>query len=58
MTIYGQVGVANGINIGNQAVVYAKSLVTKNIDDNKHVSGMYARDHIDELRIQAKLRKL
>lgn len=58
VTIYGQVGVANGINIGNQAVVYAKSLVTKNIDDNQHVSGMYARDHIDELRIQAKLRKL
>lgn len=56
--IYGQVGVANDVSIGDKVVVYAKSLVTKSINDNQHVSGMYAREHIEELRIQAKLRRL
>ena len=37
--------------------MYAKSLVTKNVNAGKHVSGMYARDHIEELRMQAKLKK-
>lgn len=58
VTIYGQVGVANDVSIGDKAVVYAKSLVTKNVNDNQHVSGIYAREHIEELRIQAKLKKL
>lgn len=57
VTIYGQVGVANHVTIGDKAVVYAKSLVTKNVNAGKHVSGMYARDHIEELRMQAKLKK-
>lgn len=58
VTIYGQVGVSNNVCIGNKAVVYAKSLVTKNVNENRHISGMYARDHVEELKIQAKLRKL
>lgn len=58
VTIYGQVGVANNVCIGEKAVVYAKSLVTKNVNDNQHVSGLYARDHAEELKIQAKLRRL
>lgn len=56
--IYGQAGIANDVIIGDRSVVYAKSLVTKNIKENQHVSGLYARDHAAELRIQAKLRKL
>lgn len=58
VTIYGQVGIANNVCIGSNAVVYAKSLVTKNVKDNQHVSGVYAREHVEELRIQAKLKKL
>ncbi len=58
VTIYGQAGVANDVCIGDKAVIYAKSLVTKDVDDNHHVSGMYARDHAEELRIQAKLRNI
>ena len=58
VTIYGQVGISNGVHIGDRAIVYGKSLVAKNIRENQAVSGMYARNHIDELRLQAKLRKL
>lgn len=58
VTIYGQVGIANSVCIGEKAVVYAKSLVTKEVNDNQHVSGIYARDHAEELRIQDKLRRL
>lgn len=58
VTIYGQVGIANNVCIGDWATIYAKSLVSKNVLEKQHVSGMYARDHIEELRIQAKLRKL
>lgn len=58
VTIYGQVGVANNVCINNRAVVHAKALVTKDVNDNQHVSGIYARNHVDELRKQVKLRKL
>lgn len=58
VTIYGQVGVSNNVCIGEKAVVYAKSLVTKDVIDNQCVSGIYAHNHVEELRIQAKLRKL
>lgn len=58
VTIYGQVGVANDISIGDKAVVYAKSLVTKNVKEKQQVSGIYAREHAEDLRIQAKLKKL
>ena len=57
-TIYGQVGVSNGVCVGERAVVCAKAFVTKDVMDNQHVSGMYARDHGEELRIQAKMRRL
>lgn len=56
--IFGQVGVANNISIGDYAVVLAKSLVAKNILLGQKVSGMYAREHSEELKIQAKLRRL
>lgn len=58
VTVFGQVGIANNIRIGNNSTIYAKSLVTKNVEDNQHVSGIYAREHSDELRLMTKLRKL
>lgn len=58
VTIYGQTGISNNVVIGDRAIVYAKSLVTKSVKENQHVSGMYARNHTDELRIQAKIRRL
>jgi len=58
VTIFGQAGVSNGVSIGEKAIVYAKSLVTKDINDYQCVSGMYARNHVEELKTQAKLRNL
>ena len=56
--IYGQVGVANHVTIGDYATIYAKSLVTKNVKENQSVSGIYAREHREELRTRAKVLKL
>lgn len=56
--IFGQAGIANNVIIGDNAVIYAKSLVTKNVPTGQKVSGMYAREHMEELKIQAKLHRL
>lgn len=56
--IFGQVGIANNITVGNNVIVKSKSLITKSIKDGKIVSGIYAREHKEELKLQAKLRKL
>ena len=56
--IFGQVGIANHVQIGDFVTIMAKSLVAKNIHSGKTVSGMYAREHLEELRFQAKLRSL
>lgn len=56
--IFGQVGISNNVTIGDYVTVYAKSLVTKDVLEYQRISGIYAREHIEELRIQAKIRKL
>ncbi len=56
VTLYGQVGVSNNVTISNGARVYAKSLVTKDIGEKQRVSGYYAFNHKDDLRLLAKLR--
>ena len=56
--IYGHVAIANYVCIGENAVIHAKSLVTKNIPQNQHVSGIFAQEHKKELRMQAKLRRI
>lgn len=55
--IFGQVGISNYVTIGNGAIVMAKSIVSKNIQAYKKVSGNFGREHMEELRIQAKIRK-
>lgn len=56
--VYGQSGIANFVQVGSGVTVMARSGVTKNVDNNQIVSGMYARNHVEELRIQAKMQKL
>ncbi|MGG7175291.1 hypothetical protein ACQPV1_18485 [Clostridium neonatale] len=56
--ILGQVGINNDIVIGNDVIVKGKSRITKNIQSGSIVSGMYSRNHKEELRIQAKLYRL
>ena len=55
--IYGQSGVAENISIGAGAIVMARSGVTKNIDPGAVVSGLYARDHTEELKMWHRIRK-
>lgn len=56
--IYGQAGVTNGISIGDGAIIFAKAGITHNVKPQKKVSGMFAREHSQELKARAKLRKL
>lgn len=58
VTIYGQVGISNNVCIGERAVVYAKSIVTRHVKKNQNISGIYARNHVEELKMQAKLRRI
>lgn len=44
--IYGQVGIANDISIGNNVIIHGRSIVTKNICDNKTISFMNIRANI------------
>ncbi|MCP4050323.1 MAG: UDP-3-O-(3-hydroxymyristoyl)glucosamine N-acyltransferase [bacterium] len=55
--IGGQAGIAD-IEIGNNVVIAAKSGVTKNIPDNKMISGFPAREHVKELKKESVLRKI
>lgn len=56
--IYGQAGIASGLTIGDEAVIFAKSGITRNVASGSKVSGMFGREHFQELRARAKLRKL
>ncbi len=55
--IFGQAGISNHVFVKDYATVMAKSGVTKDVEKGKTVSGMYARDHVEELKNQAKLWK-
>ncbi len=57
VTVGGQVGISS-VKIGDNVTIAAKSGVTKDIKDNSVVSGFPAQDHHEELKIQAKLRRL
>ena len=54
----GQAGIVGHVTIGSDVVVMAESGVTTSIDAGMVVSGFPARHHRDELKFQAKLRKL
>ena len=55
--ILGQSAVVDGVYMDDYSVLLAKSMATKNISHGRTVSGIYARDHRDELKIQARIRK-
>ena len=56
--IYGQAGVANRLDIGDGATIMAKAGITRNVKPGVKVSGMFGREHAQELRARAKLKKL
>jgi len=54
----GQVGVADHVTIGDGVTVLARAAVFKDVPSGSRVSGTPARDHREELRNQALLRRL
>ncbi|MBR4153128.1 MAG: UDP-3-O-(3-hydroxymyristoyl)glucosamine N-acyltransferase [Selenomonadaceae bacterium] len=56
--IFGQSGIKDWVTIGEGAIILSKSGVTKNIRAGQKVSGMFSREHKDELRRLAKLKKI
>ena len=56
--ILAQSGVADNVVIEDCVTLLAKSAATKNIKRGKIISGMHGREHKNELKIQALLRKL
>lgn len=56
--ILAQAGVGDNVEIDDFATLLSKSAATKNIRRGKIISGMYGREHNDELKTQALLRKL
>ena len=56
--IFGQAGIKDWVTIGEGAIILSKSGVTKNIRAGKKVSGMFSREHKDELKRLAKLKKI
>lgn len=55
--IMGQAGIAEKINVEDYASILAKSSATKIVLKGKVISGLYGREHKEEMKIQALLRK-
>ena len=56
--ILAQSGVIDNVEIDDFATLMSKSVATKNIQRGKIISGMYGKEHKEELKTQALLRKL
>ena len=58
VTIAGQVGIIGHLNIGDKCTIASKSQVTKSLNKNSFVSGIPARDHKKNLKLNALFNKL
>jgi UDP-3-O-[3-hydroxymyristoyl] glucosamine N-acyltransferase len=58
VTFAGQSGSVGHISIGSGSVIYARGVPTQNIAPNSKISGFPGREHKEELRFLAALRKL
>ena len=58
VTIAGQVGIIGHLNIGDKCTIASKSQVTKSLKNNSFVSGIPARDHKQNLKLNAQFNKL
>ena len=56
--IAGQAGVSHHVTVGDGVTILQKAAVMKDVPSGKTVSGIHARDHMEELRIEAALRRL
>jgi len=58
VTIAGKVGIIGHLNIGDKCTVASMSQVTKSLKNNSFVSGIPARDHKKNLKLNAQINKL
>ena len=58
VTIAGQVGIIGHLSIGDKCTIASKSQVTKSLKNNSFVSGIPARDHKKNLKLNAHFNKL
>ena len=58
VTIAGKVGIIGHLNIGNKCTIASMSQVTKSLKDGSFVSGIPARDHKANLKLNAHLNNL
>ena len=58
VTIAGQVGIIGHLNIGDKCTIASKSQVTKSLNKGSFVSGIPARDHKRNLKLNALFNKL
>ena len=58
VTIAGQVGIIGHLNIGDKCTIASKSQVTKSLNKSSFVSGIPARDHKKNLKLNALFNKL
>jgi len=58
VTIAGQVGIIGHLSIGDKCTIASKSQVTKSLKNNSFVSGIPARDHKKNLKLNAQFNKL
>ncbi len=56
--IAGQAGISHHIKIGDHVTIMQKTAVTKNVPSGSVVSGLHCRDHREQLRAEAMIRRL
>ena len=58
VTFGGQSGSVGHITIGDQTTVYARGVPTQDIPPKSHISGFPGRNHREDLRVMASLRRI
>lgn len=56
--IAGQSGIAGHLKIGDKTIIMSRSGVTKNQSDNSKISGFPARNHIEDFKEKALIKKI
>ena len=56
--IAGQAGISDHIKIGDHVTIMQKTAVTKDVPSGKVVSGLHCRDHREQLKAEAMIRRL
>jgi UDP-3-O-[3-hydroxymyristoyl] glucosamine N-acyltransferase len=58
VTFAGQSGAVGHVEVGDRSLIYARGVVTSNIPADSKISGFPGRDHKEDMKFQAALRKV